>query len=349
MATDMTSLTAGLPSGLLMRVSDDRDLERIVEFRNQFATPSQWLSHASERHRQLTSSQPLLLTLLVVTVSGELIAVGSTGDGGPRRSPDGSWSVSLHVAPPWRGRGVGRALLDVLEAHARTHDSKRLIASTHASDRDGARFAEVNAYRAFHQRIDSYIEVQTFDARQFEDPDVAMARIGVRLASYAALASERADDLESLQRMITTSVWPMLRDIPSPLPLPETPPPFEQARLFFAGPGIDPATTIIALRGGAVVGITLTEVKENSAAYTFITGVARDARRRGIALALKLRALRALRERGVKLFGTTNDEQNAAMRGINRKLGYIPEPPTVMYEKRFSDGAPLDAQTLAHG
>jgi hypothetical protein len=38
----------------------------------------------------------------------------------------------------------------------------------------------------------------------------------------------------------------------------------------------------------------------------------------------------------VKLFGTTNDEQNAAMRGINTKLGYIPEPPTVMYEKKLS-------------
>ena len=35
------------------------------------------------------------------------------------------------------------------------------------------------------------------------------------------------------------------------------------------------------------------------------------------------------------LFGTTNDEQNEAMRGINRKLGYIAEPPTVMYEKRI--------------
>ena len=38
----------------------------------------------------------------------------------------------------------------------------------------------------------------------------------------------------------------------------------------------------------------------------------------------------------MKLFGTTNDEQNAAMRGINRRLGYVPDPPTTMYEKRLS-------------
>jgi RimJ/RimL family protein N-acetyltransferase len=77
-------------------------------------------------------------------------------------------------------------------------------------------------------------------------------------------------------------------------------------------------------------------VKENGVAYTNFTGVARTERGKGIALALKLRALRALKARDVKLFGTTNDEQNAAMRGINRKLGYVPEPPTVMYEKRLS-------------
>ena len=337
MAIDLTTLAERLPDGLRARVSDERDLDRIVEFRNLFATPSQWLSPAAERHRQLTSPQPLLVTLLVEAASGDLVAVGSTSDGGSMRSPDGSWSVSLGVARPWRRRGIGRALLEVLDAHAREHGARRLIASTHAADPDGARFAEASAYQAFHQRIDSYIEVPAFDASRFEDPDVAMGRIGVRLASYGALVSEHAGDLEAFQRAITTSVWPMLREIPSPRPLPETPPPFEQARLFFAGPQIDPATTIIALRDGQVVGITLTEVKENSTAYTNITGVARSERRRGIALAMKLRALRALRERGVKLFGTTNDEQNAAMRGINRRLGYIPEPPTVMYEKRLGE------------
>ena len=82
--------------------------------------------------------------------------------------------------------------------------------------------------------------------------------------------------------------------------------------------------------------MTATMVKENGAAYTNFTGVTRAERGKGIALAMKLRALRELRARGVKLFGTTNDESNAAMRGINRRLGYVPDPPTTMYEKRFS-------------
>ena len=82
--------------------------------------------------------------------------------------------------------------------------------------------------------------------------------------------------------------------------------------------------------------MSVTAVKENGTAYTNFTGVARAERGKGVALAMKLRALRALKERGITRFGTTNDEQNAAMRGINRKLGYVPDPPTVMYEKKLT-------------
>ena len=139
------------------------------------------------------------------------------------------------------------------------------------------------------------------------------------------------------QRELLPVIWAMARDVPSPTPMPEQPPPFEQAkRMFFEGPGIDPPSTIIALRDRRTVGMTVTMVKENGTAYTNFTGVSRAERGKGIALAMKLRALRDLMTRGVKLFGTTNDEQNAAMRGINRRLGYVPDPPTTMYEKRLS-------------
>ena len=151
------------------------------------------------------------------------------------------------------------------------------------------------------------------------------------------MLEERAADIEAFQRELLPVIWAMAGDVPSPTPMPEQPPPFEIAkRMFFEGPGQDPPSTIYALRDGHPVAMTATVVKENGAAYTNFTGVARAERGKGIALALKLRALRELRTRDVKLFGTTNDEQNAAMRGINRKLGYKPEPPTTMFEKRFS-------------
>jgi len=336
-ATDLAAVAKRLPPELHVRASADADIERVVEFQNRWATPSQWMSPAAARTMQTAGLEPLRLVLLVEDGGGAIQAVGSTSNGGLFASPDGSWRVGLRTAPEWRRRGVARALLEQLADHARTNKATRLVAAVRGDEPEGARFAEAMGYRAFHERIDSYIDVPSFDASAFDEPDATAERVGVRLASYAELIGERAADVEAFQRELLLVIWAMARDVPSPTPMPEQPPPFEQAkRMFFEGPGLDPASTIVALRDGHPVGMTATMVKENGTAYTNFTGVSRAERGKGIALTMKLRALRALRSRDVKLFGTTNDEQNGAMRGINRRLGYVPDPPTTMYEKRFS-------------
>ena len=147
MVIDLHSLAGRIPQELRVRTLADDNLERTVAFQNQFATPSQWLSLAAERHRHATSPEPLRLTLMVEAMD-DLVAVGTTSDGGLMRSPDGSWRLSIRVVPAWRSRGVGAALLETLEAHARERGSSRVVASAQAADPDGARFATAHGYRA---------------------------------------------------------------------------------------------------------------------------------------------------------------------------------------------------------
>ncbi|HEV8229803.1 MAG TPA: GNAT family N-acetyltransferase [Candidatus Limnocylindria bacterium] len=337
MATDLAAVAKRLPPELRVRTAEDADLERIVEFQDRWATPAQWISPAAARAMRSVSPDPSRVDLIVEDARGQIQAVGTVSSGGPFAPPDGSWRGNVRVAPEWRRRGIARSLLERMEEHVRSQGASRLVGSVRGDEPAGASFAEQSGYRAFHERIDAYIEVGSFDASKFDDPDAIARRAGVRIATYAELLRDHGENVEGFQREMLPALWEMARDVPSPTPMPERPPPFEQARrMFFEGPGIDPPTTVIALRDGHPVGITATMVKENGAAYTNFTGVARAERGKGIALALKLRALRELKARGVKLFGTTNDEQNAAMRGVNRKLGYRPEPPTTMYEKRFA-------------
>lgn len=338
MVTDLAAVAKRLPPELRVRVGEDAEIERIVEFQNRWATPSQWISPATARAMlSVSPPEPLRLRLLLEDGTSEIQGVGLATNGGLFASPDGSWRVGVRIAPDWRRRGVARSVLEQLEDHARTNKASRLIAAVRGDEVEGARFAEAVGYRAFHERIDAYVDVPSFDASAFEDPDESARRVGVRLVTYAELLNERAADVEAFQRELLPFIWSIARDVPSPIPMPEQPPPFEQSkRMFLEGPGLDPPSTIIALRDGHPIAMTVTMVKENGTAYTNFTGVARSDRGKGIALGMKLRALRALRSRGVKLFGTTNDEQNAAMRGINRRLGYVPETPTTMYEKPFS-------------
>lgn len=336
MASDVSDLTAQLPRELRARIGSLDDLERVVEFQNRFASPGRWMSPATVRRAAADNPEPKRLMLVVEDGSGALQAHGNVSDGGMWASPDGSWRLNLRVAAPWRRRGVGRALLARLEAHAGDGAAKRIVAAVQGDEPEGSRFAEAMGYRAYHERIDAYLEVPRFDPGAFEDPNAIAARAGVGLASYAELVTRLGDRLEDFQRGLLTLQWEVSHDVPSPTPMPAAPPPFEQVKkMFFEGPFLDPATTIIALRDERPVGLTVTMVKENGAAYTNFTGVSRTERGKGIALALKLRALRELKRLGVRLYGTTNDETNAAMRGINRRLGYTPEPPTIMVEKRL--------------
>jgi GNAT superfamily N-acetyltransferase len=335
--TSEAAPSAALPAGLHIRESGDGDIDRVVTFRNRYATPSQWQTPAAVRQMEAASPEPNRVRLLVEDGADAVVAFGMTGDGGLFRSPDGSWRVNVLVDQRWRQKGVGAFLLARLEAHAKDNGAKRLIAAVRGNEPESAAFATSHGYAQFHERIDAYIDVPAFDAAPFGDPDDKMRRIGIRLATYGALMQEHAADTEAFQRRMYPAIWAMARDVPAPTPMPETPPPFEQSkRAFFEGPGIDPETTIVALRGDDIVGMSVTAVKDNGTAYTNFTGVARAERGKGIALAMKLRALAALKKRGIRLFGTTNDEQNAAMRGINRKLGYVPDAPTLMFEKKFS-------------
>jgi GNAT superfamily N-acetyltransferase len=92
-------------------------------------------------------------------------------------------------------------------------------------------------------------------------------------------------------------------------------------------PGYRPDCQIIALDCEVWVGLArLDPTEATEAMYNAITGVLPGYRGRGIALALKLLAIRAARQSGVRYLRTNNDAENAPMLAVNRKLGYRPEP-----------------------
>jgi RimJ/RimL family protein N-acetyltransferase len=61
------------------------------------------------------------------------------------------------------------------------------------------------------------------------------------------------------------------------------------------------------------------------------TATGREYRGRGLALAVKLASTRWAAENGITQLVTTNDETNAPMLAINRRLGYRPAGRRVEY------------------
>ena len=104
---------------------------------------------------------------------------------------------------------------------------------------------------------------------------------------------------------------------------------------MLAGPEFDANAVVLAENAdGDWVGMSVLGFQEHTTiGWTNITGVAREYRGQGVALALKVKALETAKARGCTLILTENHEDNAPMRAINKKLGFTPDAPGVTYVK----------------
>ncbi|MDP9245863.1 MAG: GNAT family N-acetyltransferase [Chloroflexota bacterium] len=322
-------------AGLSVREGTAADLDRLVEFQNRYARPGRTSTIEQARRFEAANPEPNRLLLLALDTTGAIIAAASASDGGVLGGGQNRWRANIRVASAHRRRGLGTQMLERLEAHVRSKAAPKLQSSIRGEEEDGLQFAERHGYREFHRRFDSYLDVPAFDASRFDDPKALAEQAGVRIERYDVLESE-ATDRVGFQRATYDSLSTTQVDIPRPEPLPP-PPPFEAVReVYFEGDTFARDASMIAMRGDRVVGTSITTIDPEGVAYTVYTGVDRAERGKGLALAMKLTILERLRARGTKLFGTTNDEANAPMRGINAKLGYVISPPTIEVEKAFA-------------
>ena len=96
-----------------------------------------------------------------------------------------------------------------------------------------------------------------------------------------------------------------------------------------------PDACFIALKDVEFVGYSnLLEVEEGYS--TDMTGVLRPYRGKGVATLLKLRGIRYAQQHGKSKLWVVNDSVNAAMLGLNQKLGFVREGANIRYVKAIT-------------
>ena len=328
---DVLRVGARLPAGYRAREFADGDRDQFVLERNR---EKHWMEQGSAeewRYWENLMKDPTLLRVSVEAPDGGIAAIGDIGSGFQAR-PDRSQFISMTVLAPHRRKGIGSALLVALEEEARRRDVPKLLGGANEREKFALDWALSHGYREIGRRIASYVELAKFDPSQFSDALDRARTAGVKITSFAeALEGRDPATKEQWWRALYEAEAPMWEDIPFATPTPHWP--YDRFYEASTSDQILRDLSLVAYAGDQIAGFTTTGKSKDKDGWTWMTGTAREFRGRGVARALKVEALTRAKRKGLRALGTTNDEPNKSMRGINAKLGYQMLPARVELEK----------------
>jgi L-amino acid N-acyltransferase YncA len=332
-ALDTDRLTASLPRGYRARPFEERDREAWIVERNAWYGPMEQGSADEWRAWETMSPDDSLLRLVVEDETGRLAAIADVSSGGAFAHPDGAQSGGVSVARADRCKGIGSALLAVMVAEAARRKAPRFLGGASAAHPDSLEWAAKRGFREIGRRIEAYVELASFDPTRFSARLDQVRRSGLAFRTIEEiLAGRDAEGREEFIRALHDAERPMWEDIPWATPTPHWP--FDRfRRMAFESGQMLADASIVAYAGDTIAGLTTTGKRDRRDGYTWMTGVGRDYRGRGLATAIKVEALSRAKAKGLRAMLTTNDEPNKAMREINANLGYQTLPAHVQLEK----------------
>ena len=234
---------------------------------------------------------------LLAELDGELAGSGYGG-----RSSFGYASLHPRVVPALRRRGVGSALLHALAGHAVRQGFTQ--AGSTIDDPALVVFAERFGFHEVDRQVE---QVRTIGTEAMPTLPEGIAVVAV--AERPELWSQAYDDLavEAIADMVAYRPLVVSRDE------------WESEWLS------SPEAMFLALEGDRIVGCAGLErdVDRPDRAEHAFTAVARRWRRRGLASVLKRVALAYAAEHGIREVYTWTQRDNADMRALNARLGYV--------------------------
>lgn len=177
------------------------------------------------------------------------------------------------------------------------------------------------------------LAVEAFDASQFTDKLKFTKESGIEIFNILEMQKREPDTWQSILHELC---WELDQDVPNP-ERPEKPTLEHFIKMELEGEGFIPEGWYVAHNGSEYVGITMLFKNDMipDKLWTGLTGVTRKARRKGIATALKVTAIEFARSYGAQRIETDNEENNPMFQ-INLKLGFVPIPAWINFEKSFA-------------
>jgi RimJ/RimL family protein N-acetyltransferase len=285
----------------VLREQEDRDAAAVVALRLE-ADDSSVLSEAGWLHyrRHLNPRERALG--LVAEVDGAVVGMGNSGLNITTTTPGAAW-LNVRVTASHRRQGIGSQLHEALLAHLAE------IGATNATSfirwtEEGERWASARGWKR--------LLTGPLIARNLDDvPEPSLP------PGFTCVSISEFDQPEAVFELTRLAML----DEPRPVPFDDVR--YEDWLNEWNDPDLDRSASALVLDGDVPVAFSYVNAVGDRAAHAG-TGTHPEYRGRGLATGAKRFALRALAAEGVKRITTSNAEENAAMRAINRRLGFEP-------------------------
>lgn len=263
--------------------------------------------------------------------NGDLVATASYDQDGEMYHPR-KFSVDVTVRPDHEGRGIGSAVYDHVMNALAPFDPLIVRALAREDKTRAVAFLERRGFVEEMRDWESRLDVAVFDFAPFA---AAAERVRAQNIAITTLAAQVTDP-DRDQKLYELD-WAVVQDMPAPDTL--TKPAFDVWRKrILDNPNLLPDAWFLALdAAGNYIGESTLWKTHSADLDTGATGVVRAHRKKGIALALKLRAIAYAKAVGCPTIKTWNEVNNQAMLGINETLGFARQPAWIGFAKTLKE------------
>ncbi|MGC4042594.1 MAG: GNAT family N-acetyltransferase [Armatimonas sp.] len=276
------------------------------------------------RARDAREPEHCLRRRWIAEVDGRIVGVGSYGQRSDMYQP-GRFEALAYVLPEYQGQGIGQALFQTV------YDTIVALGATELQSfcqEDNARAVRFLTERGFTEMMrdgPAYLNLLTFDSEAWPESSPA----GIRIESYEILTQnpDFAANLCTLQNTILADVPPI--GVRTPLTLED----FIRQRMNAHDKLFEGSFAAVTESGDFVGCSELRKAADGTPglAWVGLTGVLREWRGKGVALALKMAAIRWAKAAGYSSIRTGNASDNIPILNLNAQLGFLREPWRIVF------------------
>jgi mycothiol synthase len=246
----------------------------------------------------------------------------------------GMYDVQIRVLPAFQRRGIGSEMYDLILGRLREleHSPEKVVSDAREDQPHSVKFLTDRGFEQKQRQQVSRLDVASFDPRPFADAVERFEGSGIRVMTFEEF---EAADPEAWRKTYEKYVE-LFRDVPIFVERLEFT--YEMYERELKAPNRLPGGILLAFDGDEIVGTTSLwkRLADPGNLGTGLTAVARTHRRRGIAAALKVRAIEFAKSIGARVIQTDNEENNP-MYDLNVRLGFEPVPAWILFQKTLAE------------